>query len=368
MGNPDRQPLFDWGIWVLAGGYLLVAVALGQGYSGTDAEFTGAPTCDGRPMEPGDTCRVSVTRTRPLDLDVSDYSYEEQLAAAQRDVKLRPWSRGMLIGTAGTVAVFVGAGRHLAVSKRPSRRRAGRSVLAITTLPLLAVAALLWALEQRYDPEIRRALDTSSLWPFDPQLPGAPSLMLGLVLVGTAVVLPVVLRLHLQQAVFGLGSWGAARVFSRLGGVHRTEIGWAGGGAHAYLDERHRHARVVRVSFDPGRISYQRLLGVFWEHYDPDREFRQEARTGHRYRYRLAIYATSREQLAAASASREAFAPVAKAARLGPIGVEIAMLDRFKHPSTPEERRGNHDSDGAIAPNGLAFPLSQAAGGLDRSR
>src|SRR5215470_18928960 len=71
----------------------------------------------------------------------------------------------------------------------------------------------------------------------------------------------------LEQAVFGLGCfWGAERKFWELGdGVHVTAVGYAGGHTPNPTYEetcsgRTGHTEAVLAVFDPGKISYDRLL------------------------------------------------------------------------------------------------------------
>ena len=63
------------------------------------------------------------------------------------------------------------------------------------------------------------------------------------------------------------------------------------------------HAEVVRVMFDPARVSYETLLDVFWGCHDPRQLNRQGPDFG--TQYRTAIYYLSPEQEAAATASKE---------------------------------------------------------------
>ncbi|MGC4028410.1 MAG: peptide-methionine (S)-S-oxide reductase MsrA [Steroidobacteraceae bacterium] len=134
---------------------------------------------------------------------------------------------------------------------------------------------------------------------------------------------------HYQQAIFGMGCfWGAERLFWRLPGVYSTSVGYAGGftpnPTYEEVCSGHTgHAEVVRVVFDPGVVSYGRLLQTFWESHDPTQGMRQGNDVG--TQYRSVIYATTAEQLAAAEASRDAYQSALHAAGRERITTEIAM-------------------------------------------
>ena len=90
----------------------------------------------------------------------------------------------------------------------------------------------------------------------------------------------------LELAMFGMGCfWGAERLFWELPGVHSTAAGYAGGFTpHATYQEvctgMTGHTEVVRVVFDPKRISYGQLLRSFWESHDPTQGMRQGGDVG----------------------------------------------------------------------------------------
>jgi peptide-methionine (S)-S-oxide reductase len=136
-----------------------------------------------------------------------------------------------------------------------------------------------------------------------------------------------------RVAVFGMGCfWGAERLFWTLPGVISTSVGYAGGITpnptyEEVCSGQTGHAEVVQVVYDPSKISYGQLLKMFWENHDPTQGMRQSNDVG--TQYRSAIYTTDDEQLAEAEASREAFAPVVRAAGRGEITTEIGRLDRY---------------------------------------
>src|SRR5215475_8129115 len=126
--------------------------------------------------------------------------------------------------------------------------------------------------------------------------------------------------------------WGAERLFWRVPGVYSTAVGYQGGfTANPTYEEtctgRTGHAEAVQVVYDPAVVSYEDLLKVFWENHDPTQGMRQGNDIG--TQYRSAIYATTDDQLAAATASRDAFQPAVTAAGLGPITTEIKPAGPF---------------------------------------
>lgn len=136
-----------------------------------------------------------------------------------------------------------------------------------------------------------------------------------------------------EIAVFGMGCfWGVERKFWVVPGVLHTATGYAGGYTPnpTYTETctgKTGHTEVVRVVFDPARVSYAELLRVFWENHDPTQGMRQGNDVG--TVYRSAIYATSDAQLAAALASREAYQPRLTAAGFGAITTEIDGAREF---------------------------------------
>jgi peptide-methionine (S)-S-oxide reductase len=138
----------------------------------------------------------------------------------------------------------------------------------------------------------------------------------------------------LAMAMFGLGCfWGAERKFWEFGdGVYVTAVGYAGGFTpnptyEEVCSGRTGHNEVVLVVYDPKKISYERLLKIFWESHDPTQGMRQGNDVGSQYR--SGIYAFSPEQRAAAEASKEAYGRALAGERMGPITTEIREAPPF---------------------------------------
>ncbi len=137
----------------------------------------------------------------------------------------------------------------------------------------------------------------------------------------------------LGLALFGLGCfWGAERRFWQLDGVWTTAVGYAGGYTpNPNYDEvcsgMTGHNEVVRVVFDPSRISYEQLLKAFWEAHDPTQGMRQGNDVG--TQYRSGIYCQDESQRLAAEASQNRFATALATAGRGPITTEILPAPTF---------------------------------------
>ena len=112
----------------------------------------------------------------------------------------------------------------------------------------------------------------------------------------------------IQTATFGAGCfWGVEETFRQLPGVTATAVGYAGGATNnpTYQDvctNRTGHAEVVEVKYDPARITYDKLLEVFWDYHNPTTLNRQGPDSG--TQYRSVIFYYSPEQQTAAEQSK----------------------------------------------------------------
>jgi len=172
----------------------------------------------------------------------------------------------------------------------------------------------------------------------------------------------------MEVADFGLGCfWGAERVFWQTPGVFTTAVGYQGGFTPNPTYEevcggRTGHTEVVRVVFDPARISYEELLKVFWEAHDPTQGMRQGNDVG--TQYRSAIYHHSPEQRKSAEASRESYQRVLTAAGFAAISTEVAEAGPFYFAEEYHQQYLHKVPNGycGIGGTGVACPVGLTAG------
>ena len=136
-----------------------------------------------------------------------------------------------------------------------------------------------------------------------------------------------------RTVTFGLGCfWGAEKGFWSIPGVVTTAVGYAGGTTpnptyQEVCSGRTGHAEVVRVAYDPARVSFEALLRAFWEAHDPTQGMRQGNDRG--TQYRSAIYVADADEAALAEASRETYQAQLATAGFGRITTEIAPAGPF---------------------------------------
>ena len=172
---------------------------------------------------------------------------------------------------------------------------------------------------------------------------------------------------NLEVAVFGLGCfWGAERKFWQVPGVYSTAAGYAGGSTpnptyREVCSGQTGHTEVVQVVFDPRKVTYDRLLQMFWENHDPTQGMRQGNDTG--TQYRSAIYTYGPEQRRAAEASRAMYQEALAAKGYGEITTELAEALPFYYAEDYHQQYLEKNPDGycGLGGTGVSCPVGLGA-------
>ena len=94
----------------------------------------------------------------------------------------------------------------------------------------------------------------------------------------------------MEIAILGLGCfWGPEIKFSKLNGITKTEVGYCGGNSSStnyreVCTGNTNHAEVVKLEFDPKKISYEKILKYFFEIHNPTTLNAQGPDIGTQYR------------------------------------------------------------------------------------
>jgi peptide methionine sulfoxide reductase msrA/msrB len=178
--------------------------------------------------------------------------------------------------------------------------------------------------------------------------------------------------------VLGMGCfWGAEKRMGELPGVTGVEVGYAngeiGGNYQAILNHERdlkrgkssarNHAEVVKVSFDPAKVSLEAVLARFWESHDPTQGDRQGNDVGSNYR--SAIYTHDDAQLAIAKKTRENYQAALTKAGYKAITTEIAPLKSYFRAEDYHQDYLKKNPEGycGLGGTGVRYPAVTAAQG-----
>lgn len=134
-----------------------------------------------------------------------------------------------------------------------------------------------------------------------------------------------------ETATFAAGCfWGVEETFRKTKGVVSTMAGYTGGKMKnpSYEDvcsDETGHAEAVQIEFDPKKVSYEKLLDIFWQNHNPTQLNRQGPDIG--TQYRSAVLYHNEKQKEAALKSKEALEKSKKYSK--PIVTEILPAADF---------------------------------------
>jgi peptide-methionine (S)-S-oxide reductase len=113
-----------------------------------------------------------------------------------------------------------------------------------------------------------------------------------------------------EKATFAAGCfWCTEEAFEKVPGVVSAVSGYIGGTVKNPSYEqvttgRTGHTEAVEVTYDPAKVSYEKLLDVFWLNHDPTVKDRQFCDAGPQYRAEIFWHTEEQKRLAEASKAK----------------------------------------------------------------
>ena len=134
-----------------------------------------------------------------------------------------------------------------------------------------------------------------------------------------------------KTAVFAGGCfWCIQPAFDKAPGVLKTTVGYCGGTEpnptyELVTSEKTKYREAIEIVYDPGKISYEQLLDIYWKQIDPTQADGQFTDIGPSYR--AAIFYADEQEKKTAEASKEKLAGSGKFKK--PIVTEILPAMKF---------------------------------------
>jgi peptide methionine sulfoxide reductase msrA/msrB len=179
-----------------------------------------------------------------------------------------------------------------------------------------------------------------------------------------------------DSIVLGMGCfWGAEKRMAELAGVLDVESGYANGDIEpsyeavlalekllrAGKSDLRNHAEVIKVTFDPAKISLEQVLAQFWQNHNPTQGDRQGNDIG--TNYRSAIYTHSDAQRLIAEATRNTYQQALNKAGFGQITTEIAPLITYAPAEDYHQDYLKKNPNGycGLGGTGVVYPMANQA-------
>ncbi len=175
-----------------------------------------------------------------------------------------------------------------------------------------------------------------------------------------------------ESIVLGMGCfWGAEKRMATINGVIDVESGYAGGDDinAGYYDilrlekqisygktDKTNHAEVIKVTFNPQKVSLEKILIAFWENHNPTQGNRQGNDVG--TNYRSVIYYNNKEQEKIAQQTLKFYQIALTRNNLGTITTQVASLKNYITAETDHQDYLQKNPNGycGLGGTGIAYP------------
>jgi peptide-methionine (S)-S-oxide reductase len=135
----------------------------------------------------------------------------------------------------------------------------------------------------------------------------------------------------LEIASFGAGCfWGVEETFRKIRGVVSTTVGYMGGSIKnpKYKDVcsgKTGHVETIKIKYDEEKISYEKLLEIFWRIHNPTTLNRQGLDIGNQYRSVIFFHNEKQKEIAIKEKEKLVRSGIYK----DPIVTEITKASKF---------------------------------------